>query len=130
VRAWDESNNVQPGNLTWNVLGMMNNVWFKVKLVADHAKSGGLALRFVHPATIENGGWMVDEKAKEAGAAAAAAPPAVPSNVNTPKFTLAEVQAHTTEDDCWVIIKGKVYDCTNWLSVCDPLSSPQTRHRS
>lgn len=30
-------------------------------------------------------------------------------------FTLAEVAAHDSEDDCWMVIDGKVYDFTNYL---------------
>jgi cytochrome b involved in lipid metabolism len=32
-----------------------------------------------------------------------------------PTFTLEQVQEHTTEDDCWIILHGKVYDATTWL---------------
>ena len=30
-RAWDESNNTQPRDLTWNLMGMGNNPQFRVK---------------------------------------------------------------------------------------------------
>ena len=29
-------------------------------------------------------------------------------------FTYAEVATHSTEEDCWLIIAGKVYDVTPW----------------
>lgn len=29
-------------------------------------------------------------------------------------FTLQEVARHTTENDCWLVIKGKVYDVSGW----------------
>ncbi len=32
VRAWDSSQNGQPQELTWNVLGLMNNCWYRVKM--------------------------------------------------------------------------------------------------
>ncbi|CAN0009347.1 unnamed protein product, partial [Phaeothamnion confervicola] len=59
-RAW-QGQNTQPGNLTWSVLGMMNNCWFRVKVnparlaadptaVGDAAAGGSaLALSFEHP---------------------------------------------------------------------------------
>jgi nitrate reductase (NAD(P)H) len=32
VRAWDSSSNTQPKDITWNLLGMMNNSWYTVKV--------------------------------------------------------------------------------------------------
>jgi hypothetical protein len=32
VRAWDSSMNTQPSHLTWNLMGMMNNCHFRIKL--------------------------------------------------------------------------------------------------
>ena len=32
VRAWDSCQNCQPEKLNWNVMGMMNNCWFRVKV--------------------------------------------------------------------------------------------------
>lgn len=33
-----------------------------------------------------------------------------------PAFSAAEVAAHAVKDDCWVIIRGKVYDLSPWLA--------------
>ena len=30
-------------------------------------------------------------------------------------FTLADVSKHSTADDCWVIVHGKVYDVTSFV---------------
>ena len=35
VRAMDEAMNVQPRNLYWNVMGMMNGCWFRVVIHKD-----------------------------------------------------------------------------------------------
>ena len=31
-------------------------------------------------------------------------------------YTREEVSLHDKRDDCWIIVHGKVYDVTNWLS--------------
>src|SRR5690606_14925842 len=35
VRAWDASFNTQPEHRTWNLLGMMNNAWYRLKITRD-----------------------------------------------------------------------------------------------
>ena len=30
--------------------------------------------------------------------------------------TAAELSEHTSQDDCWFVVDGKVYDVTNWLA--------------
>ncbi|ODV58160.1 Cyb5p, partial [Ascoidea rubescens DSM 1968] len=30
-------------------------------------------------------------------------------------FTFEEIEAHNTRDDLWMVIEGKVYDCTSFL---------------
>lgn len=32
VRAWDSSQNGQPALITWNLMGMMNNCYYRVKV--------------------------------------------------------------------------------------------------
>jgi hypothetical protein len=33
-----------------------------------------------------------------------------------PQYTIADVAEHTEKDDCWVVIRGKVYDVSSWLA--------------
>ncbi|KAH8061406.1 hypothetical protein JL722_4023 [Aureococcus anophagefferens] len=39
-RAWDAAMNTQPSNLTWNVMGMLNNPWFTVVKHFDAGPAG------------------------------------------------------------------------------------------
>jgi len=49
VRAWDDSQNCQPERPTWNLMGMMNNPWFRVKV---HELGGDIW--FEHPTQVDN----------------------------------------------------------------------------
>ncbi|KAI9374961.1 hypothetical protein BJX61DRAFT_215469 [Aspergillus egyptiacus] len=61
VRAMDEALNLQPRDMYWSVLGMMNNPWFRVKITKENGK-----LLFEHPTDITgSSGWM--ERIKKAG---------------------------------------------------------------
>lgn len=57
VRAMDDSMMVQPRDMYWSVLGLMNNSWFRVAIVKD---TGNGVLTFEHPtqAGTFEGGWM------------------------------------------------------------------------
>lgn len=34
----------------------------------------------------------------------------------TPGYSLEEVAAHAAEDDCWLVIEGKVYDISTYMA--------------
>lgn len=72
-RAW-QGQNTQPQNITWNLLGMMNNCWFRCKVHPTRDDRGALALTFEHPTMPgpQPGGWMVKG---EGGVVANKAPP-------------------------------------------------------
>lgn len=55
-RAWDESNNTQPSDLTWNTSGVGNNHYFKIRV----NEIGSDKVSFDHPAEPGSltGGWM------------------------------------------------------------------------
>jgi nitrate reductase (NAD(P)H) len=59
VRAWDESHNMQPEHPTWNVLGTMNNCWYRVKIEVE-LDSENPYISFRHPVLPGSGmgGWM------------------------------------------------------------------------
>merc|ERR1711977_577651 len=61
VRGMDESMNVQPRDMYWSVLGMMNNPWYRVSITKE-----GDSLHFEHPTqpALMPGGWMEKVKAR------------------------------------------------------------------
>ena len=61
--------NTQPKELTWNVMGMLNNPWFTVVKHFDYAEDGPV-LTFEHPtlAGQQTGGWMTPDARRLAGA--------------------------------------------------------------
>ena len=131
-RAWDESNNTQPNNPTWNLMGMGNNQVFRVKVHMDKKANGEHVFRFEHPTQPgqQQGGWMtkISGKPESAGFGKllemqndvkdeAPAPAAKASNKDAKTFTLDEIKKHNTEEDCWIIVNNRVYDCTEYLEL-------------
>ena len=136
-RAWDAGNNTQPREITWNLMGMGNNCEFTVRIHQHVAPDGAVSLQFEHPTEpgalkggwMGNtaGGWKPEARPQQqlpaapptaAPAPAAAAPPAataaVPGARSGATFTMAEVARHNSEQDCWIVVSGKVYDTTKF----------------
>ncbi|CAG8440928.1 15057_t:CDS:2 [Funneliformis caledonium] len=115
VRAWDSAQNTQPENLTWNVMGMMNNCHFKVKInTVTYGKE--VALRFEHPTQAGNnpGGWMMNQ-VQPATAVEPAKKPHVANEISKKPITMEQVGKNDNEKACWIVIDKKVYDCTKFL---------------
>jgi nitrate reductase (NAD(P)H) len=112
VRAWDATHNTQPRDQTWNLMGMMNNCHYKVK-VHSFIDGKEFGLRFEHPTQPGNNleGWMVKKEPKLA--IKDAVPIKTSSAVKT--HSLEQVSKHNNENDCWIIIDKKVYDTTKFL---------------
>ncbi|XP_022993179.1 nitrate reductase [NADH]-like [Cucurbita maxima] len=117
VRAWDETNNTQPENLNWNLVGMMNNSWFRIKINVCKPQNGELGIVFRHPTLPGNqsGGWKEKDKIN---------PPDPPSSKPTndknrttasKTFSMSEVKTHNTPESSWIVVHGHVYDCTPFL---------------
>eukprot|EP00897_Mesotaenium_endlicherianum_P010740 jgi/Mesen1/9695/ME000069S09098 len=123
VRAWDSGMNTQPQNLTWNVMGMMNNCWFRVKVHPTRPKSGGIGVTFEHPTRPgnETGGWMVKgeeeevvdpKKLRRTLGRSLSQPGLAPTQRVIP---MSEVAKHDSESSAWIVVHNKVYDCTKFL---------------
>ncbi|KAL3418267.1 hypothetical protein PVAG01_09983 [Phlyctema vagabunda] len=130
VRAMDESMNVQPRDMYWSVLGMMNNPWYRVTI----SKEGDF-LRFEHPTqpALIPGGWMERVKAqggnlangfwgeKMGGEEEEKVVTEDSKEVKMTKdgvetaITIDELRKHDTETSPWFVLAGQVYDGTAFL---------------
>ncbi|KAK8091060.1 hypothetical protein PG994_000565 [Apiospora phragmitis] len=130
VRAMDESMMVQPRDMYWSVLGMMNNPWFRVVIYKEAHE-----LRFEHPTqpALMPGGWM--ERVKKAGGnlsngywgekvngeetTVIAQEPAIEICLVNKEvkrvITIDELRQHSGETEPWFVINGEVYDGTQYL---------------
>ncbi|KAJ4966531.1 hypothetical protein NE237_018380 [Protea cynaroides] len=122
VRAWDEALNTQPEKLIWNVMGMMNNCWFKVKTNICKPHQGEIGIMFEHPTQPANqtGGWMARQKQLETSTESnPAMKKSLPTHdVNTSssnEISMSEVKKHNSAESAWIIVHGHVYDCTRFL---------------
>ncbi|KAK8624177.1 hypothetical protein V6N13_065530 [Hibiscus sabdariffa] len=122
VRAWDETLNTQPEKLIWNVMGMMNNCWFRVKTNVCKPHKGEIGIVFEHPTLPGNqsGGWMA--KQRHLGNVDANAPlkKSVSSpfmNTATQTFSMSEVKKHNSVDSAWIVVHGHIYDCSSFIKV-------------
>ncbi|KAI5435943.1 nitrate reductase [NADH] [Lathyrus oleraceus] len=121
VRAWDEALNTQPENLIWNVMGMMNNCWFRVKTNVCRPHKGEIGIVFEHPTQPGNqsGGWMAKERhlerSQETNLILKKSVSSPFMNTTSKTYSISEVKKHKTPDSAWIIVHGHVYDCTRFL---------------
>ncbi|OJJ73638.1 hypothetical protein ASPBRDRAFT_121454 [Aspergillus brasiliensis CBS 101740] len=127
VRAMDEALALQPRDMYWSVLGMMNNPWFRVTITKENG-----TLKFEHPTDPTGpGGWM--ERVKKAGgdlvngywgerqAGEEPAEPEPEKEINMKKdgvnrmIDLQEFKKNSSDEKPWFIVNGEVYDGTAFL---------------
>jgi nitrate reductase (NAD(P)H) len=132
-RAWDDANMTQPADPTWNLMGMGNNQVFRLKVHMDKNARGEHVFRFEQPTQPGQltGGWMTKLAGKpvsagfgklleiQADAEAAAPPPPAKGDKDGPTkiYTLDEIKKHNTEEDVWIVVNNRVYDCTEYLEL-------------
>jgi nitrate reductase (NAD(P)H) len=91
---------------------MMNNCWYVVKPeIVEESDDGVPQILFRHPVEpgTGTGGWLKEStEIQIANAKQAAEGP-------QEQFTREEIEKHSKEDDCWIVIDGKVYDVTSVL---------------
>ncbi len=128
IRAMDESMNVQPRDMYWSVLGMMNNPWYRVTITKE-----GEALRFEHPTqpALIPGGWMEKVKARGGNLANGFWGERVEGEekkiVETQEetnmmkngldryITIDELGKHDSENEPWFVVNGEVYNGSAFL---------------
>jgi nitrate reductase (NAD(P)H) len=130
VRAMDDSMNIQPRDMYWSVLGMMNNPWFRITITKEDDY-----LRFEHPTqpALIPGGWM--ERIKKAGGnltngfwgekmGGEAETEVVVKEVKEikmvkdgvdRKISIDELRKHDGDSEPWFVVNGEVYDGTKFL---------------
>ena len=131
VRCMDESMCIQPKEMYWSVLGMMNNPWFRVTITEKDGQ-----LLFEHPTqpALMPGGWM--ERVKKEGGdltngrwgerieGEAETKPKEQEETKEilmtkdglkHEITIEELRAHGNETDPWFVVNGEVYDGTPFL---------------
>ncbi|CAN9120075.1 unnamed protein product [Alternaria sp. RS040] len=112
VRCFNVFKNTQPKDPNWNVMGMMNNCWYIVRpSIVQGDDSDMPSIMFRHPVEpgTADGGWMKPSVENQMAA--------VKQSAGTPQkqFTRQEIEKHDKEDDCWIVVDGKVYDATSVL---------------
>lgn len=65
--------------------------------------------------------WQLSANAKSSpstskSASPSASPTASPSSSSTTKrYTMVDVQSHSSPSSCWTVVNGNVYDVTTWI---------------
>lgn len=89
----------------------MNNSWYEVRAETDDFPDSSTSLLFRHPvdAGTSTNGWMQPSTSEQIES--------IKQKASAPEkqFTRQEIEKHNTEDDCWIVVNGNVYDATSVL---------------
>ena len=90
----------------------MNNSWYTVRPEVTKEKDGRPVLLFRHPVEPGNGqnGWLKESVEIQLQNAQRK------TSAPTEEFTREEIEKHSTDKDCWIVINNRVYDATSVLS--------------
>ncbi|PVH97144.1 hypothetical protein DM02DRAFT_92419 [Periconia macrospinosa] len=130
VRAMDESMCIQPRDMYWSVLGMMNNPWYRIVIHKEQNE-----LRFEHPTqpALIAGGWMDRVKkaggnltngywgerieGEEANVVEIEDPKEIKMTKDSIKreISLNQLEEHNNPETPWFVLNGEVYDGTAFL---------------
>ena len=138
LRAMDEAMNIQPRDMYWSLLGMMNNPWFRIALRKETLENGTIKVRFEHPTqpALMKGGWMERVKKEGGNLTGANWGERDPSSLNTPQepnpaaetvkmtndsisriIEITEFLSHSSKEcGTWFVVEGEVYTGTPFLS--------------
>lgn len=91
---------------------MMNNSWYIVRPEVTKERNDRPALLFRHPVEPGNGqnGWLKESVELQLQNAQRK------TSAPTKEFTREEIEKHSTDKDCWIVINNRVYDATSVLS--------------
>lgn len=94
-----------------NTIRMMNNCWYEVRPETHDSSDTSTSLLFRHPvdAGTSTNGWMKPSTSEQIES--------IKQKASAPEkqFTRQEIEKHNTEDDCWIVVNGNVYDATSVL---------------
>ncbi|KAF1811577.1 nitrate reductase-like protein [Eremomyces bilateralis CBS 781.70] len=131
VRCMDEGLALQPREMYWSALGMMNNPWFRIVIHREND-----TMRFEHPTqpALMPGGWM--ERVKKEGGNLVngfwgermgsvvdeeQVMPEIKEDIKMTKdgidriIEIDELRKHDTEEEPWFVVDGEVYNGTAFL---------------
>mmetsp|Transcript_4590 Transcript_4590/g.5687 ORF Transcript_4590/g.5687 Transcript_4590/m.5687 type:complete len:616 (+) Transcript_4590:92-1939(+) len=123
-RAWDSDHNTQPLHIAWNVMGMLNNSSYRLKIHKcedKDRKEGNGAVWFECPtlAGPQPGGWMVPKDEKVRPQALYASLGGIdPKRIPSKNFSLAQVKE--IRNSVTLVIDGNVFDCSSVLKEVPP----------
>ncbi|UJR38561.1 hypothetical protein I4U23_031227 [Adineta vaga] len=130
VRAMDEYMNIQPRDIYWNILSMLNNCWHRLTIIQDINTND---LLFQHPTVpgVTKGGWMESIKDQSGNLTdgfwglrnmnSLSLENKSFDNVKmtndsiTQLITEEELAKHNKDNDVWIAINGQVYDVSEYL---------------